>query len=234
MEPLCYVDDEPLPIREEILLRLSGRAGRQSQLTVLRLLCPCRNICRDVEVWRTIVRTSKTHHVSDVREGAHHALISLRERARIDTQAAELLLAIGAGGEQRRHGWLWRGGTVKYPKPVRNDVPTIVEMLASSDEREQSDALASLFRTDRHVARPVWREIERICKSSDPRIRAKAQLARQRVDLHRKAADHLAGTVAREGKKQSVEAGAFVATHPVEQLALRSIVSSELRPDPVR
>ena len=187
MEPLCYVDDEPLPIKDEILVRLSGRAGRQIQLAVLRLLCPCRNICRDVEVWQTVVRLSRTHHVMEVRDGAHHAVKSLRERARIDTQAAELLLAIAAGGEERRHGWLWKGGDVKYPKPVRNDVPTIIEMLASDDEREQSDALASLFRTDRHVARLVWKEIARARESRDPRMRAKAQLASHRVDSHRRA-----------------------------------------------
>jgi hypothetical protein len=187
VEPLCYVDDEQLPIKDEILARLSGRAGRQTQLTVLRLLCPCRNICRDLEVWHAIVRLSKTHHARDVREGAHHALVSLRERARIDSQAAELLLAIGAGGEQRRHGWLWTGGRVKYPKPVRNDVPTIVEMLSSNDQREQADALASLFRTDRHVARAVWKEIERACESGDPRFRARARLASQRVQSYIRA-----------------------------------------------
>jgi len=185
MEPLCYVDDEPLPERDEIMLRLSGRAGRQNQLTVLRLLCPCRNVCRDLEVWRALLLISRTHHVRDVRDGAHHALGSLRERARVDSQAAELLLAIGAGREQRRHGWLWKGGRIEYPKPVRNDVPTIIEMLASTDEREQSDALAALFRTDRHVAHSVWDEIERACESSDPRTRAKAQLASRRIESYR-------------------------------------------------
>jgi hypothetical protein len=185
VEPLCYVDDEPLPRKDEILLRLSGRAGRRIQLEVLRLLCPCRNIFRDALVWQAVVRISRTHHVPEVRDGAHHALKSLHERARIDTQAAELLLAIGAGGVERRHGWLWTGGNVKYPKPVRNDVPTIIEMLASNDEREQSDALAALFRTDRHVARPVWKEIERACESREPRMRAKARLARHRVESHR-------------------------------------------------
>ena len=179
MEPLCYVDDEPLPLKDEILARLSGRAGRRIQLEVLRLLCPCRNIFRDVDVWQTVVRISRTHHVPEVRDSARHALGSLRERARIDSQAAALLLAIGAGGEQRRHGWLWKGENVKYPKPVRNDVPTIIEMLASNDERERSDALAALFRTDRHVARPVWKEIERACESRDQRMRAKAQLAKR-------------------------------------------------------
>jgi hypothetical protein len=185
VEPLCYVEDEPLPHKDEIFARLSGRAGRRIQLEVLRLLCPCRNIFRNVDVWQAVVRISRTHHVPEVRDGAHHALKSLHERARIDTQAAELLLAIGAGGVERRHGWLWKGGNVKYPKPVRNDVPTIIEMLASNDQREQSDALAALFRTDRHVARPVWKEIERACESRDPRMRAKARLARHRVESHR-------------------------------------------------
>src|SRR5687767_15454873 len=185
VEPLCYIDDEPLPAKDEILARLSGRAGRRMQLEVLRLLCPCRNIFRDALVWQTVVRISRTHHIMEVRDGAHHALKSLHERARIDTQAAELLLAIGAGSGERRHGWLWKGGNVKYPKPVRNDVPTIIEMLASNDEREQRDALAALFRTDRHVARPVWKEVERACESRDPRMRAKARLARHRVESHR-------------------------------------------------
>jgi hypothetical protein len=183
VEPLCYVDDEPLPLKDEILARLSGRAGRRLQLEVLRLLCPCRNIFRDALVWQTVVGISRSHHVPEVRDAAYHALKSLHERARIDSQAAELLLAIDAGGVERRHGWLWKGGNVKYPKPVRNDVPTIIEMLASNDEREQSDALAALFRTDRHVARPVWRELERACESRDPRLRAKAQLARQVIHV---------------------------------------------------
>ena len=204
MEPLCYVDDEPLPTKDDILVRLSGLAGRRLQLVVLRLLCPCRNICRDVEVWQTVVRISRTHHVPEVRDSAHHAIGSLRERARIDSQAAELLLAIGAGAEQRRHGWLWNGGNVKYPKPVRNDVPTIIEMLSSNDEREQSDALASLFRSDRHVARPVWKEIERACESRDPRLRVKAQLASRRVESHRRAAARSAPAPRRQGGGSSL------------------------------
>lgn len=149
---------------------------------------PCRNISRDVEIWLEIVRISRTHHVWEVREGAQHALISLRERARIATRAAQLLLAIGAGAEQKRHEWLWTGGPIKYPKLVRNDVPTIIAMLASDDEREeQAVALQSLFRTDRHVASPVWREIERACVSTDQTLRAKAQRARRRIEAHREA-----------------------------------------------
>ena len=182
MEPLCYHDDKPLPPKDEILRRLAGRAGPEARLEILRLLCPCRNTCRDVEVWRYMIRLYQTHHLREVREGAHHAVMSLRERARIDTQTAALLHEIAAGPGQRRHRWLWTGGDVEYPKPVKNDVPTIVEMLASDDPAEQDDALRALLRNDRyHVARAVWREIERAAGSRDRRLRAKATIAVRRI-----------------------------------------------------
>jgi len=186
VEPLCYYDDKPLPSRDEILERLAGRAGPGAQLEVLRLLCPCRNTFRDADVWRAVKHLWWEHHVRDVREAAHHALISLRERARIDTRAASLLREINAGAEQRRHGWLWTGGRIRYPKPVRNDVPTIIEMLASDDAVEQEDALRALFRADGHrVAGAVWREIDRAARSVEPRLRAKAGLALLRIAQRR-------------------------------------------------
>lgn len=120
------------------------------------------------------------------RGAAHHALGSLRERARIDTRTAALLLEIGADREQRRHGWLWTDGPVKWPKPVRNDVPTIIEMLASNDPVEHRDALHALFRADgRHVAASVWREIERAAGSRDARLRTKAALALRQIEESR-------------------------------------------------
>src|SRR2546426_27701 len=136
MEPLCYHDDEPLPAKAEILRGLNGHAGREAQLEVLRLLCPCRNTIRDPEVWRFVIHLSRTHYRHEVRDGAHHAVKSLRERARIDTQTAALVREIGAGAEQRRHGWLMSPDRIEHPKPVRNDVPTIIEMLASDDATE--------------------------------------------------------------------------------------------------
>jgi hypothetical protein len=55
-------------------------------------------------------------------------------------------------------------------------------MLASDDPVEQVDALRALFRSDRyHVARAVWREIERAARSRDPRLRAKATIAVRRI-----------------------------------------------------
>lgn len=188
MEPLCYHDDKPLPPKDEILRRLAGRAGPEARLEILRLLCPCRNTCRDAEVWHHMIRLYR-HHLPEVREGAHHAVMSLRERARIDTQTAALLHEIAAGPEQRRHSWLWTGGDVEYPKPVKNDVPTLIEMLASDDPVEQHDALRALFRNDRYrVARAVWREIERAARSRDPRLRAKATIAVRRIMAARPSA----------------------------------------------
>lgn len=189
VEPLRYCDDRPLPPKEELLRRLEGRAGLDAQLEVLRLLCPCRNTFRDREVWGYMIRVYKTHHIGEVREGAHHAVMSLRERARIDTQTAALLHEINAGAGQRRHRWLWTGGPVEHPKPVRNDVPTIIEMLASADPVEHEDALRALFRSDRHrVAGAVWREVERAGRSNDPRLRAKATTAIRRIEKRRAAA----------------------------------------------
>jgi hypothetical protein len=181
------VDDKPLPAKDEILRRLDGRAGREAQLEILRLLCPCRNTCRDVDVWRK-VKSMYPHRVSEVGGGAHHAVISLRERARIDTQTAALLHAIQAGEGQRRHRWLWTGGEVEYPKPVRNDVPTLIEMLASDDPREVEDAFRALLRTDRHVATPVWRDLERARRSTNPRVRRKAAIAIRRIEQRRSSA----------------------------------------------
>lgn len=190
MEPLRYCDDEPLPPKDEIVRRLVGHAGRGVQLETLRLMCPCRNTCRDPEVWRTMLSLYR-HHRREVREGAHHAVMSLRERARIDTQTAALLHEINVGAGQRRHRWLWTGGAVRYPKPVRNDVPTIIEMLASDDPVGQDDALRALFRSDRHrVAGAVWREIERAQRGTDPRLRAKATTAIRRIERRRTTTAH--------------------------------------------
>ena len=190
MEALCYIDDKPLPATDEILRRLEGRAGREAQLEVLRLLCPCRNVCRDVEIWQAVraLYTTKRHHGGEVREGAHHAVKSLRERARIDTQTAALLHAIGAGAGERRHEWLWTGDKPQFPKPVRNDVPTIIELLASDDPREHEDAFRALFRTDRHVSRAVFDEIERKAHSGNPRERRNARAAIRRIEGRRATA----------------------------------------------
>jgi hypothetical protein len=189
VQPLTYCDDLPLPPKEEILHRLAGRAGRDALIEILRLLCPCRNTCRDADVWRA-VRSLYRHHVRDVREGAHHAVMSLQERARIDTQTASLLRELGVGaGHQRRLQKLWRDGVVETPKPVRNDVPTLIEMLASDDPIEQRDALDALFGDHEYrVGHSVWDEFERAATSTDPRLRAKASTATRRLRERRATA----------------------------------------------
>jgi hypothetical protein len=154
-------------------------------LEVLRLLCPCRNTYRDADVWRAVLHLwTKPHHVGEVRAAAHHAVLSLQERARIDTQTLALLKGIGVGPGQRRNGWRWHGGP--QPRPVRNDVPTLIEMLASDDAVEQRDALQVLFGGHRyHVARSVWREIEAAARSPNVRVRTKAVVALHRIEEHR-------------------------------------------------
>lgn len=189
MQPLTYCDDKPLPPKDEILDRLAGRAGREALLEILRLLCPCRNTCREPDVWRAMIHLYETHHDGEVREGAHHAVMSLRERARIDSQTATLLREINAGAGQRRHRWLWSGDAVEYPKPVRNDVPTLIEMLASEDPVELEDALRAVCETHRYrVATSVWREFERSARNSDARLRAKATIALRRIQERRSTA----------------------------------------------
>lgn len=190
MQPLEYCDDKPLPPKDEILDRLAGRAGREALLEVLRLLCPCRNTYRDRDVWRAVLHLwTKPHHVPEVRGGAHHAVESLRERARVDTQTYALLRDIGVGPGQRRHRWRWDAAAARHPRVVRNDVPTIIEMLASDDPIEHADALAALFPTrGYHIARSVWLEIERFARVGEGRVRAKAGIALARIAQHRSAA----------------------------------------------
>jgi len=190
MEPLCYVDDLSLPPKDEIIRRLNGLGGREAQLEILRLLCPCRNSCRDADIWRSVISlyTTRRHHAGEVREGARHAVKSLRERARIDTQAAALLHQIEAGPDQRRHEWLWTGNDAQFPKPVRNDVPTIIELLASGDPREREDAFRALFRTDRHVSRAVFDEMARKAESPNPRERRNARAALRLIEERRATA----------------------------------------------
>lgn len=190
-ELIRYVDDDPLPPVSEILETLSGGRDPDTLLTMLRLLCPCRNTCGDREVWQAMARL-QSHPDFAVREAAHHTIITLRERARIDSRAAETLVALGQVGHQRRVGWLSRpraDGEIAYPKAVRADVPTLIDMLASDDVGEQADALRALYRTDRHVSRSVWRDIAASTRSADPRQRAKAAQAMRRIEAHRAATE---------------------------------------------
>jgi hypothetical protein len=62
-----------------------------AQCSTLRLLCPCRNVRYDEEVWLTIFRVYETSDRPGVRHDAVHAIGTLLERARTDPRSQDLL-----------------------------------------------------------------------------------------------------------------------------------------------
>ena len=86
----------------------------EAQCGALRDLCPCRNRRYDREVWVAILRTFADSPSPAVRDAAHHAIDTLRERARKDPRTQELV------------GWL----TAHEPAlaaALRNTVPVWYE-----------------------------------------------------------------------------------------------------------
>lgn len=61
-----------------------------AQADTLMLLCPCRNVRYDKEVWEAIFREAGSSD-RKVRDQAHHAIGTLRERARIDPRSQALV-----------------------------------------------------------------------------------------------------------------------------------------------
>ena len=191
---LEYVRDEALPDREEILARLASH-DRDVVLRILTLLCPCRNICYDVEIWDRMRTIGSSQWDSAVREAANHALGTVRDRCQVDTRSRDLLDALAS---QRPLGrlvapqWLrpqlargasWR--TAAYPRVALRDVPTLVESLASTDERGVADAVTALCPNDGHLPpKKVWRAILDQCRSRDSGVRVKAARAAQRLEMH--------------------------------------------------
>jgi hypothetical protein len=189
-----YLHDEALPSREEILTRLDSH-DRDVVLRILTLLCPCRNTCYDVEIWERMRAIGSSQWDSAVREAANHALGTVRDRCLVDTRSRELLDALAS---QRPLGrlvapqWLrpqlargasWR--TAAYPKVALRDVPTLVESLASTDERAVADAVTALCPNDGHLPpKKVWRAILDQRGSADPVARAKALRAVARLEEH--------------------------------------------------
>ena len=65
------------------------------------------------------------------------------------------------------------------------DVPTLVEMLASNDDRAIAEALAALCpRYGRRPAKKVWRAILDLKRSRDDSMRHKAIAASAALDAH--------------------------------------------------
>ena len=189
---LEYVRDEPLPDRDEILARL-GSHDRDVVLRVLTLLCPCRNVCYEADIWSKLPAISQSQWDFAVREAASHAIGTLRERARVDGRSRELLgrLADVAGDRvygsaairrQLRHVPI---DHVRSPRVVLRDVPTLIELLASDDDRATADAIAALCPRDgRRPAKKVWRAILEMERSPDEATRRKVVSASAALRAH--------------------------------------------------
>jgi hypothetical protein len=188
-----YRDEEELPDRMEVLARLDS-GDRDTLVAILRALCPCGNVCYDDEIWRSMVVLIGTSTEFVVREQARHALITLRERSRIDTRARDLLRRLAEQGLGARvyPPWFQRQldkvaipERVRYPKVSRRDVATLIEELSSDDPVEQRDAMSALCPTDgRNPNRKVWEEILAGRGAHDVRLRAKADAAARRLVAH--------------------------------------------------
>ena len=184
---LEYVRDEPLPDRDEILIRL-GSHDRDVVLRILTLLCPCRNVCYEADIWSKLPAIRESQWDFEVREAASHAIGTLHERARVDGRSRALVeqlkarLGDGMYSFPRKH----RRSAAEYPKLARRDVPTLIQALASDDPIAIGDALAGLCPADgRHVPVRVWRAIEDVRRDPDRELRERAERAAQRLDEHR-------------------------------------------------
>jgi hypothetical protein len=72
----------------------------QAKQHTLHLLCPCRNVRYDKEVWLAIFRTFATTDDRVVRDQAGHAIGTLRTRARNDPRSQELVQWLTEQGVQ--------------------------------------------------------------------------------------------------------------------------------------
>ncbi len=187
-----YVVDEALPDREEILERLASH-DRDVVLRVLTLLCPCRNACYDLEIWSKLPALWRSQWDGEVRSAAHHAFLTLRDVARVDRRARELLdqlagrmrSGVYAPDVRRRMRTSGHVACEVYPKVARRDLPTLIESLASADDAAIADAMAALCPKDgRHAPKKVWRAILAAQRSPDPALRRKAVAASAALDVH--------------------------------------------------
>jgi hypothetical protein len=189
------------------LLGLLGAESPEDLVPVLRMLCPCRNLCYDQAVWARITALSVDHPVWWVREQALHALVTVRERARFDRHAVELLqwLAEQGWGSAVHPRWLRQelergrsGAGIRYPKIARRDVPSLLEALASDNIDEQNHALQGLCpgRGRRYSVR-VWEAIFEARGSVDALTRNRAATATRRLLDHARADPYAAAVLER-------------------------------------
>ncbi len=65
---------------------------------VLHMLCPCRNPHYNKNVWKTVFRMADAGEDGQIRDGARHAIGTLRERARTDPRSQDLLQQLAKDG----------------------------------------------------------------------------------------------------------------------------------------
>lgn len=73
------------------LLEVLRGEDTTAQCAALRALCPCRNRRYDKEVWIEIFRLFRTTSDNRVRDGAQHAIDTLKNRVRSDPRSQELV-----------------------------------------------------------------------------------------------------------------------------------------------
>lgn len=80
------------------LIRLIEDGDEIEQADVLTLVCPCRNVRYDRELWLAIFRTAASTSSRLVHDRATHAIMTLKKRARFDPRSQELIAWLSSGG----------------------------------------------------------------------------------------------------------------------------------------
>ena len=80
------------------LLETLACGDPEAQQETLRLLCPCRNVRYDREIWLAIFQAAEAGETGSVRDQAHHAIGTLYENARTDPRSQEVLRWLAENG----------------------------------------------------------------------------------------------------------------------------------------
>jgi hypothetical protein len=158
------------------VLQTLSCADIERQQTMLRELCPCRSQCYDRDIWAAICRAYDWGAATGrVAEQAHHALTTLVEKARPETEEAELLEWLTTHGHLQlplRHPGTGDRKPHVEPKPkqrVRSrDLPRLLETLNCGDPDDKQKTL-QLLCPCRNVRydQEVWLAIFRAYESGD-------------------------------------------------------------------
>lgn len=168
--------ERPRSISEESLARfLDALDGNdtEAKCDALTALCPCRSRVYDRDGWLAILHAGEWGETEQVRDRAHHALDSLRERVPIDPEAEALVRWLaphdGTGRLRRR----------TVPPITARAADTIIEALAEGDVETQCELLEALCPCrNRIYSRDVWRAIFDLRdRTESPTVRDKASHA---------------------------------------------------------